>query len=78
MSTTRQNKITRSLRVRLRPFREEDYPRFVEIGNLSDPEFRWTVEEARYLDASITCPMSSTRASITWASSSIRRTAAVA
>ena len=52
MSTTRQNKITRSLRVRLRPFREEDYPRFVEIGNLSDSEFRWTVEEARYQEES--------------------------
>lgn len=52
MSTIQQSEMTGTLRVGVRPFRDEDYPRFVEIGNLAHPEFRWAVEEARYQDGS--------------------------
>src|SRR5262249_31920315 len=34
--------------IQLRPFREEDYPRYVEIGNRVYPENRGSVEEARH------------------------------
>ncbi|MGH2351320.1 MAG: GNAT family N-acetyltransferase [Chloroflexota bacterium] len=36
--------------VRLRPFREEDYPRLVEIRNLVMPDYRGSVEEIRHWD----------------------------
>src|SRR3990170_4061924 len=44
--------LTQRVNVRLRPFREEDYPRMVEIGVASFPDDPWTVEEARHWDAS--------------------------
>lgn len=37
--------------VHVRPFREDDYPRSVEIWNLSYPDLAGTVEEARYEEA---------------------------
>lgn len=37
--------------VRVRPFRDEDYPRYVEIANAVTPEFVQTVDEARHHDA---------------------------
>lgn len=40
------------MNVQLRPLRNEDFPRFVEISNLADPEFTKGVEEARAWDGS--------------------------
>src|SRR3989304_4059501 len=44
--------LTQRVNVRLRPFREEDYPRMVEIGVASFPDDPWTVGEGRPWDAS--------------------------
>lgn len=52
MSTNREAMMTPRMTVRLRPFREEDYPRDVEIGSLSFPDEPWNVEEIRHFDAS--------------------------
>ncbi len=52
MSTEQSTMISPRLDVRLRPFREEDYPRMVEIGVASFPDDPWTVEEAQHWDAS--------------------------
>lgn len=38
--------------VRLRPFREEDHPRMVEIGSAAYPDSPWNEEETRHWDAS--------------------------
>ncbi len=42
---------TTGLRVEVRPFGEDDYPRLIEIVNQSFPDYVWSVEEARHEDA---------------------------
>jgi mycothiol synthase len=37
--------------VTLRPFEDADYPAYVEIANECYPDYGWTVEEVRHLDA---------------------------
>ena len=52
MSPDQPTMLTQRVNARLRPFREEDYPRMVEIGVASFPDDPWTLEEARHWDAS--------------------------
>ncbi len=52
MSPEQSTKLQQRVAIRLRPFREEDYPRMVEIGVASFPDDPWTVEEQRHEDAS--------------------------